>query len=171
LSRGYSYINDYAKEQHLNYSFYGNNLLDISKFDTDRPRHIEEFHTNPDIQLTINKDEFLKTLPACISNMLLMKHLGFKRRGYVICYFRDMGYYMSETIQILEKYLERGEFIHCTTRRIAPGHNVAGEEQVQYFYKPYIKERINFPGCWRLKSWGECPIQGECEAGKKIYKK
>jgi hypothetical protein len=171
LSKGYQFINEYAKKQRLSYNFYGKELIDMSQFDTNKPQHIEAFHADPKIKLTIDKDEFLKQLPPCIANMLLMKHLGFKRRGYVILYFRDMGYLMNETISILEKYLQPSEFIHCTTKRIAPGYKEVGEEQVQYFYKTYIRNKINFPGCWKLKKYSECPKEGECEEGKKIYKR
>lgn len=170
LEKGYQFIENLAKKQQLSYKFYGTELFDISPFDTERPSHVEAFVNNPKIRLQIDKDEFLKSLPVCVSNILLMKHLGFKRRGWVICYLRDKGYYLNETIQILEKYLSPSEFIHCTTRKIAPGYKEPGEEQPQYFYKPWVRDKHNFPGCWKLKSLGECPHNYDCEHSKKIYR-
>ena len=166
----YDDIRESAKKQFLNYKIYGDELFDISKFDTDRPYHIEQFISNPKIKLQIDNDKFLASLPPCVANMLMMKHLGYKRRGYVIMYLRDSGYYLNETIQILQKYLQPAEFIHCATRRMAPGHKVTGEEQPQYFYKPYVKGKHNFPNCDKLKKWGECPIDGRCDKADKLYK-
>lgn len=173
LLLGYDAIKELAKKQSLGFKFYGTELFDIGMFDTNRASHIEAFHSNPGIKIKIDKDEFLKKIPPCIANMLCMEHLGFKKRGYVICYLRDTGYLLEETIQILEKYLSRAEYIHCCTRCIAPGHTCTGEMQPQYFYKSYVRDKISFPGCRKLKMLGECPFTEEhfCEEGKKIYKR
>ena len=102
-----------------------------------------------------------------------LKHLGYKKRGYVICYLRDKGYLLNETIQILRTYLSTDEYIHCCTRGMAPGHTTFGEMQPQYFYKSYVRDKISFPGCRKLKMYGECPYQEDyfCEEGKKLYKR
>lgn len=173
LLTSYEIIKEYAKTQNLGFKFYGKELLDISQFDTIRPNHIEAFHSNPEVKIKIDKDDFLKKLPPCIANMLCLKHLGYKKRGYVICYLRDSGYLLNETIQILRTYLSTSEYLHCCTRGMAPGHTTFGEMQPQYFYKSYVRDKISFPGCRKLKMYGECPYQEDyfCDEGKKLYKR
>lgn len=170
LEKGYDYIKERAKSQNQFFKWYGRSLFNIKKFDTSRPTDFPTLGISQNIKLKIDKDEFLKTLPPCVSYWLTMEHIGYQRRGYLICYLRDTGNLLGDTIQILEKYMTRSEFIHCTTRRIAQGHGT-GEEQPQYLYRGFVRGRFTFPSCDTIKELGDCPIDGckRCEKWK-IYK-
>lgn len=162
LSKDYNFIKEYAKTQSTKYKFYGENYLDIKHFDTERPIIMKGFE-DEELQMKIDKDEFLKNLPPCLANWLNLEHVGYKRRGYIICYLRDNGYLLSETKEILRKYLSKPEFIHCVSKQVAPGYKEPGEEQLQYFYKPNIIARTSFPSCKKIINMGECPAKKDCK--------
>ena len=166
LEKGYEYIREKAKKPNLICKYYGKNLFSIKKFDTERPQSYPILELSGKVKLKINKDEFLKTLPPCVSHWLTMKHMGYQRRGYAICYLRDSGNLLNETIQILEKYMSNSEFIHCTTKKIAPGYKEQGEEQPQYLYKSYVRQKFTFPSCNTIKTMGDCPFEGNKKCDK-----
>jgi len=170
FEKGYEYIREKAKKPSLYFKWYGQEKFDISRFDTERPNNYTPLELTEDVKLVIQKDDFLKGLPLCVAGMLQLPHIGYKKRGYVIEFFRDKGYLLSETISILNTNLkDRAEFIHCVTKQIAPGYNSPGEEQPQYLYKDRVRNRTTFPSCEKLKEEGLCPVGTEkCEKWK-IY--
>jgi len=171
LERGYDYIREKAKKQNLDFKYYGSKLFDISKFDTERPKEFPLLEISKDLKIKIDGDKFLRSIPPCIAHWLDMEHIGYDRRGYLICYLRDTGYLLEETIQILDKYMkDRAEFIHCTTSNVAPGYHVRGEKQPQYLYGRG-RNRTGFPSCEKIKALGDCPFSGSKRCDKwKIYK-
>jgi len=182
LKKGYDFIKERAKKQNKRIVFYGKKNLEIDLFDKKEDLVNSESIVAkvPDsLMKTINSDAVLKNLPLCIKFWLYQskankKKLGWTKRGWLYYWLRDYGIWrkeidepmpciLSETIAIAKHYFTEAEFIHSCTNKIAPGYSEKGEEQPQYLYRQYVRERHSFPSCETIKAQGECPIKGKCK--------
>lgn len=161
LEKGYDYIVNLAKKQRFEYFYYCNGRFNVKKFDETNTKVNKDISYSSDFDIKANiqdvdiTNDFLESLPPCIKSLLTSgKHVGWKERGYIICYLRDIkGLLLEETISILKKYLNERDY----------KHSVHEEKQPQYLYRNYVRDRVIFPRCERLKMEGLCPIDGYCK--------
>jgi len=118
----------------------GNNFLDINKFDFVSEKFDDDIvYSNNNLgESSGNANNY----HDCIKDILAKKNLGWRERYLVILYFRDTGYSMNETHQILKEHLTPAKLRHC----------IVDEKQLQYLY---TRHDLFFP---------------EKEYGIKIYK-
>jgi hypothetical protein len=155
LKAGDAFIREKARSQNFKVNVYGWELLDISKFDSAVPREISRVELTERARKVILGDDLLKELPPCVAKMLQEGKCGWRERYIVISYFRDKGFLINETEELLRKYLSPEKFKHC----------VQEERQVQYLYARYD---LFFPHCERLEMEGFC-VKG-CKTRDKIYR-
>lgn len=167
LEKGYDYIREKAKSQNFKYIIYGKRLFDISKFDVENKNNnffIPGISSKSNFSNSILAknmpeidDSVVDCVPPCIKNLLLAgkegKHIGWKERGYIICYFRDYeGLLLNEMVALLKKFLNARDF----------RHSVIEEKQPQYLYRDFVRDRVIFPSCEKLKEEGVCKINNFC---------
>lgn len=151
LEKGLDWIKEKAKKPCYEFTYYGNELFDISKFDIERTEKIEMIKIPENVKIEIDRNSLLKNIPVCISNMMIKDYVDWDSRYHIISYFRDRGYIIQETNEILIKYL-KGKIKHGHDNY---EHCILTEKQLQYLYKrPEL-----FFSCDRIKKDGHC-IEG-----------
>ena len=194
LKEGIDFIREKAKKQINKYTYYGKNYLPINEYNVKSSEYEEEvMEVSDKLKKIIASDELLTNIPPCIKSWLHASKnrnkkklwdgwIGWKRRGWIFMWLRDLGLWrkeinegmpamLSETIGIAKKYFSENEFIHSCTKNKAPNIEEFGEEQPQYLYRPYVRERNGFPSCQTIKLNGDCPIKGLCKERKLFEKK
>lgn len=159
LEKGIEFIREKAKKQNFKYDFYGEELLDMKKYD-----HINEEDAAKIALLKEIPKEGISTnleFPECIKKALAKPDLGYDERYSVILFCRDgLHLFVNETVDILQKYLSQSKFEHCM--REAPRKY----GQVSYLYeRPTL-----FFNCDKMKRMGYCSLRGKCDIIKGVYK-
>jgi len=169
LDKGLEHIEDLADSQNFNYFVYGKKLFNVKEFDRD----MKEFHKKLEVEFDVDlteidpEFEFFQRLPLCIKVWLREKHVGWRRRGWIIMFLRNFGIWRrqinkplpatyNEVLKIFQKYLGEKEFKHCTSTK--DGY------QIRYLYFENTKNQ--WPNCETIKSLGQCPIDGICSEVK-----
>ena len=155
LEQGYDFIREKAKKQSPSFAYYGREGFDIKPYDTEpKESDVERVILDADVKTEINMDILLKTMPLCISSALQKGECGYRKRFLVISYLREEGYMLSETIQILKRFLTENKFKHCIFQEQQP-------------MKLYNRPELYFPSCEKIASEGLC-VQG-CKQKGKVY--
>lgn len=156
ILRGKEFIINKAQNQNFDFTIYGNKKLivgDYYKEEQDQRR--SEIKLSYEITAEINKDDFLKGLPVCMSHLLLQGDMGWRERMHVILYLRDTGFLRQEVEQLLKHFLSKEKYEHC----------IFEERQVKYLFS-----RTDFfiSTCKTLKQEGYC-VKGCDYNMEKVY--
>lgn len=157
LANGYDFIREKALGQQFNYRWYGWELYDISRHDSETNGDFELVQLTPEQKRRINENKVLRELPPCLSRVLTKEHVGWRDRFLVICYLRDKGYMKPEVLEILSKFLSTRDFRHC----------IQEERQVDVLFR---RQEYMFPNCENLRLEGYCLSKRNCSASQRLYK-
>lgn len=171
LERGLKFIQRKATHQPhpCDYTVYGNKYLNMEMFDVGG-KYYNNRYSSIDAQdyrleyddaicMQISHDSLLKTLPPCISSLLInsmSKRVGFRGRYLLITYLRDSGFLYGEIKDILEKYL-----VSTRNGRTEAYHCIVEERQLDRLFDVY--NQPIFPRCELVKQYGYCPHSGYCD--------
>ena len=123
FSKGYEYCKEKAKKQNFKKEIIGEKLFDLKLFDYE-----SEKYSSPIPELDFESSEnanYLQNCPNEIKKLLAKENAGWKDRFLIILFFRDSGYNIKETKQILKNHLSEKKFKHC----------IYEERQLQYLYE------------------------------------
>jgi len=125
IQKGYEFIKQKAKKQCFTFKVYGNNLLDISKYDK-KINHIVFLDINFNLEINNNIQEInQEELPPCIKYLLKQPNLGWRGRFHLINFLKEIGLFPEEVKNILKNTLSPQKYYHC----------VFEERQVDYIFK------------------------------------
>ena len=163
LRLGYEWIKQKALKPHVGeYYWYGRFLYDISQHDGQTSPQAELLQISSELQKKIDNEDFLKTLPVCVANMLTMRpKCGYGNRWKVIIYMRDFGLHQKQIEEILKKYFKLEEYKHC----------VFEEKMVERLFRRIGSQSdFSFPSCENLRNQGLCPSKNNCDKSKVLYR-
>jgi len=146
LMLGFEHIKKKADKQFFKYYYYGEKLFDITPFDTNKQYEADVLEIDEQTRVKIKEDEFLKTLPPCVANLLVKRVCGWKERYMIITFLRDLGYSLGDVREILRKFLDPQKYRHC----------VYTEKQDRYLFR---RPELPFPKCETIKLNGLCPYK------------
>jgi len=160
LKGTYEEIKEKGKKPNLVYECYGNKFFDVKPFDKKIKEFTQPLPYEEKEVVKIDKKEAMKNLPKCIKVWISKEHMGWKRRGWVICWLRDRGLWREklneplpatydEALSLLKESMSRKEFNHM--------HSRADGWQVSYLY--FRNTKNSAPNCENIKAQGECPLE------------
>ena len=124
LKLGYQHIIKKSQTPQLKFTYYCKELFDISLFDKQVIEETPIEILNYQSKMIIEKDSFLKQLPLCVASILIKKDAGWKERFHVILYFKERGFSINETDDVLKQFFSKEKYRHC----------IKEERQLQYIY-------------------------------------
>lgn len=108
LKKGYDYIKEKAKSRVYDFVYYGENLLDISKYDWTREKSYVSNVKFEEIEYDVEEDELIKDFPQCIKNILMGKDLcSWENRYFFALFCREFGLSKALCDKIAKKYFSR----------------------------------------------------------------
>ncbi len=156
IIKGFEYHSNLAKEQRFDFEIKGEELFDVSGFDS-AEESTYEIEVTEEVKAQIDSDEILSQMPPCIASMLANAshtRIGWRGRFLLIVYLRDSGILYGNACDIITRYLtakKRGvsEAIHC----------IREERQAKYIYG---RDESLFPSCESLRREGFCRSSRFC---------
>lgn len=155
LILGKSHILKKAEKQCFDFTFYGKELFDISKFDNGVIEYKREI-PKLDIKIDINVSEILKNFPPCLKIMLSQDYIYWRQRFHILKYLIDRGYSEFEIELILKEFL-------TGKKHPIRGTDNYNDDIMKVQYK-YIKSNLSLFSCNKIKDELLCPISfGLCD--------
>lgn len=169
ILQGEEFLLNKMQKQNFNFTFYGTDYFDISKFDNKDlvQERIKLITLTSEEHKEINTEEALKTVKAlCVKKWLVQDpYTHYEDRYDIINYFSDTGWSYLEIDQILKKYL-KGKKHETKRQQDNYDHMAFTEKQLQrLFFNGREKHRFS---CRRIQARGEC-ISGCPIFNKGIY--
>ena len=152
LILGKNYILNKAKSQNFNFTFYGKELFDISKFDNGIINHIPPliFKVKEKVEISIDKQKLLNELPPCLQNILIQPYIYWNQRFHLLKYFQDSGYSDFE-IESIMKIFTDGK-VHPVKK--TNNWNI----DIMNVQNRYLRRNKSFFSCKKIKGEMLCPI-------------
>ena len=154
MKKGREHLEEKAKKQNTEFSFYGVKLLNLDRFDypnNDFSDDLQDFKLPDKIE---TDDDLFNKIPDCIKFLLLKGDCDHNERFPIILYLKDaLNYTKAETIEVLKKYLTEKKFYHC----------IFEERQVEHLY---YRSDILFPS----PRWFKAKGIYNCVCKEGIYK-
>ncbi len=150
-----------AKKQNNKIYWYGDDKIDISKFDS------EPINCNidiPEYDYDYDKLDIMKNIPPCIIDILTNKDNkgDWRGRWMTTLYFKEKGYPKSMINKIAE------QFFKPVVRYDALKNNYNHWVKVNCMNLVYGNEELIFPNCAKIYEEGYC--HGKCKHYETIYK-
>ncbi len=161
IIKGFEYHSNLAKEQRFEFEINGEELFDVSGFDSSEESSYE-VEVTEEVKAQIDSDEILSQMPPCIASLLANAshtRVGWRGRFLLIVYLRDSGILYGNACDIITRYLtaqKRGvsEAVHC----------IREERQAKHIYE---RDESLFPSCESLRREGFCRSSRLCAHCKK----
>lgn len=140
-------IEEMAQEPVYDKFIYGNGLIDLRKYDTDKRKIGMSIEYDKEVSLLFSP----VAVPKCVQVALDRGDPGYQERYMIITALRDLAYSEGDVTKILEEHLIEEKFCHC----------VEEEGQVDYLF---AKQHLLFPSCDTIKTNGYCikGCSGQC---------
>jgi len=145
--------------------WYGNNLADLSDFDTESYMYGTELPTQVNGDLLEgdeikNLDLPIDKFPPCVRSWLTNKDLHHKGRFCLVLYLRDqtiteIPYTFKEILSILKNTLNEQRWIHASTDIRLPGFGIP--ENLKPIKKAFSNTNYKMYSCYQLRSLHLCP--------------
>ena len=133
-----------ASHQNNWITIYGEKYLDLSQYDRERIERAKpvelELEESTGVELDFEK------FPPCIKSLLTANLIKHRCRYLIITYCKELGLSLSDTVQLLKKYLPSRTFHHC----------VSEERQPLFIYR---RGDLVFPNCETLRAEGYCSTE------------
>ena len=154
LILGKNHIMNKAQKQNFNFTYYGNELFDVSKFDNNvhiyHPQMVN-FEDKEKVVISIDKQKFLNELPPCLQNILVMPYVYWKQRFFVLKYLQHSSFSDKEIDLIIKIFL------------VGKKHPIHEHDNYQHYLKErqfqYVKNNKSLFSCKNVKENLLCPIK------------
>lgn len=162
-ARDITYIKELMKRK---YNGYGEEILDITNFNTGRNMYIDELYSAPISNHFDNveiSEEIKENPPACVKWLLKQDILGWDMRRIIVVWLRDNAYLPEEVKAILKKRLTKKR--KHDKRIITDFEHMEHEKQIKYLFR---RDNLFFPTHYKMRVKGLCPFENksECKRNK-----
>ena len=159
LILGKNHIMQKARKQNFLFTYYGTELLDMKQFDNGKTDCIvskKNFIEKEKIEITIDKQKILETLPECLQDILIQPYVYWSDRFLVVRFLQHyLGYVSGEVDLVMKSFLEGKK------------HPVRGEDNYCHYLKErqnsYIHKNKSLFSCKKIKQLGYCKHNDKCK--------
>jgi len=156
LVLGKSHILNKAQKQCFDFTYYGNDFFDISKFDNGNIVEYKQEIQKFDIKIDVNVGAVLKDFPPCLKIMLSQDYVYWRQRFHILKYLIARGYGDYEINLIMKEFLSGKK------------HPIKVHDNYEHYLKErqleYVRRNASLFSCKKIKDESSCPISvGFCD--------